>query len=332
MTHHISASKVERDLVRLLKDWTLPVAITVGAVLYIVFATIPQLDAAAAWFGDFFDTFLPACMFGILFVTFCKVDFRALRVLRWHIWITVFQLLFSALCVVIILWWHLEEDALILMEAALACIVCPCASAAAVVTQKLGGNLEAMTSYTFLSNIVTSLLIPLCFPLVAPTANMGFWAAFLLILNKVGLVLVGPMVLAFIVKHTMHRLHRFIIGVKDLSYYLWAMSLMVVTGTTAKNIAHADTTLWLLLVIAILSLLFCIAQFAVGRLIGRRFGNEVDAGQALGQKNTAFAIWTTYTFLHPLSSIGPGCYILWQNIINSIEIWQCRRAGKLHSA
>jgi len=32
------------------------------------------------------------------------------------------------------------------------------------------------------------------------------------------------------------------------------------------------------------------------------------------------------TFLNPLSSVGPGCYILWQNIINSIEIWQHRRA------
>ncbi|MBF1126112.1 MAG: transporter, partial [Capnocytophaga sp.] len=49
---------------------------------------------------------------------------------------------------------------------------------------------------------------------------------------------------------------------------------------------------------------------------------SIESGQALGQKNTAFAIWIAATYLHPLSTVGPGCYILWQNIINSIEIWK----------
>ncbi|MDD2603048.1 MAG: transporter, partial [Prevotella sp.] len=45
----------------------------------------------------------------------------------------------------------------------------------------------------------------------------------------------------------------------------------------------------------------------------------------LGQKNTSFAIWVATAFLNPLSSVGPGCYILWQNIINSVEIWIARK-------
>ncbi|MCD8288961.1 MAG: hypothetical protein LUC26_03490, partial [Prevotella sp.] len=40
-----------------------------------------------------------------------------------------------------------------------------------------------------------------------------------------------------------------------------------------------------------------------------------------GQKNTTVAIWVATVFLNPLSSVGPGCYILWQNTINSIEIY-----------
>ena len=78
---------------------------------------------------------------------------------------------------------------------------------------------------------------------------------------------------------------------------------------------------------AMMGLLVCIAQFSIGRFIGHYFNATVDAGQALGQKNTAFAIWIAYTYLNPLSSVGPGCYILWQNIINSIELWMCRRKG-----
>jgi BASS family bile acid:Na+ symporter len=59
--------------------------------------------------------------------------------------------------------------------------------------------------------------------------------------------------------------------------------------------------------------------------VGHFFAHTQEAGQALGQKNTAFAIWLSVAYLNPLSSVGPGCYILWQNIVNSIEIWQKRR-------
>ena len=88
-----------------------------------------------------------------------------------------------------------------------------------------------------------------------------------------------------------------------------------------KNIVHADTTAWLLLGIAGMSLLLCLVQFAVGRYLGHFHQRAQEAGQALGQKNTNFAIWIAYTYLNPVSSVGPGCYILWQNIINSIEIY-----------
>ena len=134
--------------------------------------------------------------------------------------------------------------------------------------------------------------------------------------------------LAYIVKHFMKRLHARIIAVRDLSFYLWGCSLMIVTGTTVKNIVHAEASIVLLTAIALLGLLLCIIQFAVGRFIGHYFGRAQEAGQALGQKNTAFAIWLGITYLNPLSSVGPGCYILWQNIINSFEIWQARRTGE----
>jgi BASS family bile acid:Na+ symporter len=80
-----------------------------------------------------------------------------------------------------------------------------------------------------------------------------------------------------------------------------------------------------LLLIAAVSLLLCFVQFMVGKYVGRFFQSTIEAGQALGQKNTAFAIWIAYTYLNPVASVGPGCYILWQNIVNSWELWQHRR-------
>jgi len=216
-------------------------------------------------------------------------------------------------------------QAKVLMEALLMCCISPCATAAAVVTQKLGGSLEQMTTYTFLSNFLTVLLAPVCFPLIEKGADITFLAAFTKILHEVFLVLVVPMLLAYIVKHHLKGLHRRIVAVRDLSYYLWACSLMIVTGTTVKNIVHAEVSVWLLTAIALLGLLICIVQFAVGRFIGHYFDHTQEAGQALGQKNTAFAIWLSSAYLNPLSSVGPGCYILWQNIVNSVEIWLYRK-------
>ena len=293
-----------------------------GTVIYLVFGLIPQLEEAAVFFDPIFDTILPMFMFLILFVTFCKVDFHKLRPVAWHFWICVFQLLFiGALMGIILLPSAISPDALILMEAILMCVICPCATAAAVVTQKLGGSLEQMTTYTFLSNFITVLLVPVCFPMIEKSADITFWAAFIKILHEVFIVLILPMFLAYIVKHYMHRLHKKIISVKDLSYYLWACSLMIVTGTTVKNIVNAETSLALLMAIAFLGLLMCVVQFAVGRFIGHYFDHTQEAGQALGQKNTAFAIWLSTAYLNPLSSVGPGCYILWQNIVNSVEIF-----------
>lgn len=321
------------NIVRFVKDWTLPCAMGMGTLLYLVFAFVPALDGAALFFSPLMERLLPVFMFLVLFVTFCKVDFHKMRPVWWHLWISVFNLLFVAVVMAVILYFlPLTSSSLslkILLEALLMCIIAPCAAAAPVVTQKLGGNLEQMTTYTFVSNILTVLLVPLCFPMVEKEADVSFAEAFTAILYQVAIVLVVPMLLAYVVKHRLHRLHHRIVAVRDLSFYLWACSLMIVTGTTIKNIVHSQASASLLVAIALLGLLVCVVQFAVGRFVGHYFGHAQEAGQALGQKNTAFAIWLSTAYLNPLASVGPGCYILWQNIVNSFEIWKKRQSDRM---
>ena len=326
------------NVIRFLKDWTLPVSMGMGALLYLVFAYVPQLDEAALFFDPVMEAILPLFMFLVLFVTFCKVDFHKMRPVWWHLWVGIFNLLFVGIVMALILTLPAAvanstlftyHSSLILLEALLMCIISPCATAAAVVTQKLGGSLEQTTTFTFLSNFITVLMVPVCFPMIEKGADITFMSAFWKILYQVVVLLVVPMLLAYVVKHTMHNLHKKIVSVKDLSFYLWGCSLMIVTGTTVKNILHAEASVLFLAVIALLGLVLCIIQFAVGRFIGHFFGRAQEAGQALGQKNTAFAIWLGITYLNPLSSVGPGCYILWQNIINSFEIWQERHKNEL---
>ncbi len=312
-------------LITLLKDWTLPSAMIMGTVLYLVFAYVPALDGAARFFDPIFDAIFPLFMAMILFVTFCRVDFHKMRLAAWHGWLTLLQVSLVAGVTGGIVTSGLSGNDLVLMESILTCIIAPGAAAAPVVTGKLGGDLETMTTYVFVSNFVTALMVPLVFPMIDQGVHITFWAAFFAILYKVCLVLLVPMAAAYVVKHYWHRLHAWILSVPDLSFYMWGISLTIVTGSTLKYILHAHTTMGFVLTIAAISMVLCVVQFVVGRAVGRRFGTTLEAGQGLGQKNTAFAVWIAYTYLNPLCSVGPGCYILWQNAVNSFEIWHHAR-------
>ena len=312
-------------LLRFLKDWTLPVAIAVGTLCYLTFYYVPQLDELGNELSPVFDVIFPLFVFLTLFVTFCKVDFHQMRPHCWHIGVLVAQLLLVAVNIGVIFWVEADVEQKLLWEAVLTCIIGPAASAAPVVVGKLGGNISTMTTYVLISSLVSALMIPLVFPILEQSEHVSFFDAFLIILQKVSIVLLLPLVLGWLMQHFVKNLCAKIAAKPNLSFYFWSISLSITTGITVKNIVHSSASLFLLLMIAITTFLLCFVQFGIGRVIGRQMGEEVNAGQALFQKNTALSIWVAYMYLNPVSSIGAGCYVLWQNIINSLELWHYRR-------
>ena len=312
----------------------MPVAIAVGTLCYLTFYYVPALDELGDTLRPVFDVIFPLFVFLTLFVTFCKVDFHDMRPHRWHVGILVAQLLLVALNIGIILWMksvtlHLTPlTSPLLWEAMLTCIIGPAASAAPVVVGKLGGNISTMTTYVLISSLASALLIPLVFPMLEQTVHVSFVDAFLIILEKVSIVLLLPLVLGWIMQHHVKGACAWIAAQPNLSFYFWAVSLSITTGITVKNIVNSSASLMLLVMIAVFTFVLCFVQFGIGRLVGRHLGEEVNAGQALFQKNTALSIWVAYMYLNPVASIGAGCYVLWQNIINSLELWQDRRRVK----
>ena len=311
-----------------LKDWTLPVAIAIGTVVYLIFYWVPQLDAAGDALGEVVDTVFPMMVFCTLFSTFCRIDFHQMRPHRWHVGVLLVQLLLVALNVWIIFCVEANVWQKILWESVLTCIIGPTATAAPVVTAKIGGNINTVTAFVVISSFASALMIPAVFPLLERGSQLNFWSAFLIILEKLAYVLILPLLLGWYMQHFAKRLCRWIVSIPDLSFYLWAVQLSVTSGVTVRNIVHSDAGLGLLLMIAVLSLILCFALFLVGRFIGRHLGYEIDGGQALFQKNTALSIWVAYTYLNPVASVGAGCYVLWQNIVNSVELWEFRRNHK----
>lgn len=309
-----------RQLIDFLKRWTLPSAIAVGALCYGVFATVPALDEAGDVLSPVMDTVFPLSVFSTLFVTFSKVNFHKMMPRRWHLWLALTQLLLVAVVVCIVHLSGENAEQRLLWEAALTCVIAPCASAAPVVTGKLGGDINGMTTYTLLSSLLCAVTIPLVFPMLEKGADVTFVEASLLILQKLAVVMLLPLGLGWIVRHYVHSVYRYIMRHPDLGFYCWSVSLAITTGITVKNICHSEASGLVLFGIAGLSLAVCLLHFGIGRAIGRWQNERINCGQGMFQKNTAMAIWVSYMYLHPVASIGAGCYVLWQNIVNSVEI------------
>ena len=146
--------------------------------------------------------------------------------------------------------------------------------------------------------------------------------AFLKILSKVFPLLICPFLLAVIVRYIWPRGHDFFKAHAGVAFYLWAVALALAVGQTVRSMHNSTAPAFVLWLLAGVALVTCIVQFWLGKRTGRRFGDTITAGQALGQKNSVLAIWMAYTYLTPVSSLAPGAYALWQNIFNSWQLWR----------
>jgi BASS family bile acid:Na+ symporter len=110
-----------------------------------------------------------------------------------------------------------------------------------------------------------------------------------------------------------------------ISFYLWLLSLIVIIGKTTRFIIDSGVEhIYTELLLANVALVVCLAQFLFGRWLGQRYGDRAAGGQALGQKNTVLAIWLAQSFLNPLACVAPTAYIVWQNIVNSYQLYKHR--------
>lgn len=274
----------------------------------------------------------PLLLFLILFLNFCKIEPSQMRPHRWMAYLLVFQ--GAAFCAVsLLLWWASSSSCgladfvnshRICVEAFMLCLICPTAGACAVVTGKLGGNMAGVVTYTVLINLLVSVVVPIFVPLVHPQEGISFWTAFYSILAKVFPLLILPSLLAWLVRYLMPRVHVFLVEHNDWAFYLWTVGLALAILMSVRSIVASNEGFPVIVSIASASLLSCVLQFATGKAIGSRYGCKISAGQALGQKNTVFAIWMGYTFLDPVVSVAGGFYSIWHNCFNSWQLYYRR--------
>ena len=309
---------------KFLRDWSLPIAMLGGVVMYLLYTNIPLFDGTHILASSVISFLQPTLIFAMLFVTFCKVKVRELKPSRWHLWLLAFQILsFIAISLTIAFVPYMPVTVRVLLEAAMMCLLCPTATAAAVITARLGGNSASLISYTMQINIAVALVAPLFLALSHPVEEMSLASSFLLILGKVFPLLLCPLLCAEAVRKFIPRLHTLLVTKgRNLPFYLWLVALSLAIAMTSRAIAHSNLSIWVMAGIALVSLVCCVVQFAFGRYIGRRNGEIIAGGQSLGQKNTVFAIWFACTFLTPVTAIAGGFYSLWHNLVNTWQLYK----------
>ncbi len=291
-----------------------------GVIFYVAFHNLTFLLPlhGPVWAVDAYLT--PALIFAQLLLTFCRVNPRQFRVRKWHVWLLVFQVVCASLAYLV-----LAPLSPVLAQGAMVCLICPTATAAAVITHKLGGSAETLITFTLMDNVMAAVYVPLVFPLVyVQSGGLEFVDAFLIILGKVFPLLIFPFIMAQILRLWLTKVHDWLRDHSGLAFYIWALALAMVMGKTAKSIVDDSDEMLVVLSLALVAVAACAVQFLFGKVTGGRYGDRISGGQALGQKNTVLAIWMAQTYLNPLSCVAPGAYVLWQNVVNSYQLWKKR--------
>lgn len=314
--------------IKFLKQWSLLVGLAVGFVVYLLFTHISLLVPVGDAVGPKLVGLLPVNIFLMLYITFCKIKVHDLRPRRWHFILQGIRTLLVLLAVIAV---NLTHDAVtkLLLEGVFICVICPTAAAAPVIVEKLGGSIGSLTIYLLIANCFTAVIIPLFFPMVEKGADITFLMAFGQVLRRVLTVLVVPLVCAFLSRRYLPGVVRWLKGRSNLALYIWSVNLSIIMGVTARSLLHAPVSGGVLVTLCIIPLALSVFQFSLGKAVGRHYGESIGAGQALGQKNTVVGIWLTLSFLNPYASIAPCVYVIWQNIINALQLWYKDKYGYL---
>jgi len=304
-----------------LKRWMLPLAITIGVGITLALSAVPSWEGALEGWDNFASKAQPSMIAIMLFLQFCEVSPRDIRFRKWHLEILLLQgILFAVFAVAASK--CPSQTGKILLESAMLCLIAPTASAAGVITGKIGGSMSGVLSYLFLSNCLACIAIPLAVPFVHPETGADFLPTFLVILKKVFSLLLAPCALAWTIRLVAPKINSYLRKKVGWAFYMWGVSLTLAMSIATGSMLSSGIPPVTLCLIGAVSMVCCFAQFGMGRAVASRMGHceSVTAGQSMGQKNTGFIIWLGYTYLTPVTSVAGGLYSIWHNLFNSYQL------------
>lgn len=282
----------------------MPIGMAIGVVCCYPIAAFDE------WSGGISTPFF---IFSMLFCTFCRVDIREMRLSWLHFWLMLAQIGGS-----LALYFALLPFGDIVAQGGMICALAPMAMGAVVIAGMLGANINTMATHSLLCNIITAFVAP---PIISMAGNGTCTVAE--ILARVAPLLISPFIVSQLCRWLMPKVAGWFAHHALISFYIWLLSLVVIMGKTTCFIIESGVEhIYVEVALAAVALVICIVQFWVGHRLGERYGDRAGGGQALGQKNTLLAVWLSQAFLHPLACVAPTAYIVWQNLVNSYQIYK----------
>lgn len=287
-----------------LRTVSMPLGMVVGAMFC---RPIAALETASG------GMITPSLIFLMLFFTFCRVDVRSMRLQPLHLWLLTAQIVFSVAVYGILLPFSPT-----VAQGGMICVLTPIAMAAVVIGGMLGADIVSMTTFSLLCNMTIAVVAPFILSVVGSGD-----CSLAVILARVAPLLILPFAAAQGCRALIPKVSGWVAAHSQISFYLWLVSLTVIIGrTTTFILDHPEADSTVETALASTALVICLVQFRFGRWLGRRYGDAVAGGQSLGQKNTVLAVWMAQSFLDPISSVAPTAYIVWQNFVNSYQIYK----------
>lgn len=259
-------------------------------------------------------------IFSMLFFAYCGISLKDIKIRKYHIYILAIQVIIGILSYLVI-----KPLDVAIAEGVMICIFAPTAAAAAAVVAILGGNVGSLMSFGIISNIAVAVIGPIIFSYTGlNSANTDFITSLFSISYKIIPLLALPFIMAMFFRKFTPEFHSFLAKYKSLTLYLWVCSLTILFGKTISYVVRQKSYNYAL-IFGLITFIICLLQFKLGRTIGHKHKDDIASGNALGQKNTVLALWLSQVYLMPVASIAPATYVLWQNIVNSIQIYRNRR-------
>lgn len=285
---------------------SMPLGMVVGALLCYPITIFDE------WCGGITTPFF---IFSMLFCTFCRVNVRDMKPSWLHLWLMIVQIVATFVIYFVLL--PLGDT---IAQGGMICALAPMAMGAVVIAGMLGANIATMATHSLVCNLVIAFVAP---PLLSMWGNGS--CTVMEILARVAPLLIAPFVLAQLTRWFTPKAAYWVGSRTMLPFYIWLFSLMVIMGKTTWFIIQSGTEyLATEFILAVVAAVICLMQFGIGHWLGSKYGDRAAGGQALGQKNTVMAIWLAQAFLNPLACIAPTAYIVWQNIVNSYQIYKHR--------
>ncbi|MBO7522334.1 MAG: hypothetical protein J6T30_00580, partial [Bacteroidales bacterium] len=253
-----------------IRSYILPLAIVLGLLLH-------------KWCSMFIGI-APYLVFAMLLLNFTAVDIRKLKMSVLDVWLMLFQIVVSIGMYYLLVSLGANE---IVAQGVLVGIICPVAASVVVIACILGANRETVTAYTIIGNLMVAIVAPIFFSFTGTHKEMLFWTSFFLILKRVGTIIGLPFIIALLLQIFSPKMNDRIKEYKGITFYLWALALLVTLGRTIDFIflygkENISSIIWL----GVFSIVFCVIQFGFGKWLGNKYGDKLAGGQLLGQKNT----------------------------------------------